>query len=192
VTIKVTLVGDGHKKLERAARTLGENRAKRAYSLAINDVGAKAATATGRAIPGQTGLSSATGRRAVAKRTRSTPGTLSYTIHTRGGDVALKYFKAREVRKGTSAAPWNKRQVFKGKFMRAGWWPNRVNKPNWNGHVMERVGAGRWPIKVADSGLYIPEEVLKGSIAEAFQSKAAEVQPRAEHIIRQITKGVVS
>lgn len=193
MTISVTVVGDGLKRLNEAAKILGSPaKARRAYSMAVNDTGRKAATAAGRAIPGQTGLSATVGRKAVKKRTLANAGSLEFTVHGKGGDIALKYFKARETRKGASAAPWNARRIYPGAFMKAGWWPKRVVKPGWNGHVFQRVGASKFPIKVADSGLYLPKEMVQGEIASAWEKAAEGLQPRAEHIIRQMTKNVVS
>lgn len=193
MSIRVTMRGDGLRRLSEAAKILGSpSRARRAYSMAINDTGRKAATAAGRAIPGQTGLTATVGRKAVKKRTMSNPGTLEFIVHGKGGDIALKYFKARETRKGASAAPWNERRVYGGAFMKAGWWPKRVAKPNWNGHVFKRAGSSKFPIEVQDSGLILPVEMVKGEIAQAWTQTAANIQPRAEHIIRQMTKNVVS
>lgn len=107
-----------------------------------------------------------TGRRAVRRKvTMSTPATLAYTIHTRGGDISLKYFKPRETRPGVSAAPWNSRRAYPHTFMRAGWWPRRVVKGNWNGQVFIRTGAKKFTI--ADSGLFIPSEIVQGASAAA-------------------------
>lgn len=66
--ITITVVGDGLKRFDQAVKSLGEGKARTAYSRAINHTGAKAATATGRAIPGQTGLSATVGRKAVKIR----------------------------------------------------------------------------------------------------------------------------
>lgn len=191
-SLVVTVRGDGIKRLEQAARVLGEGKARRAYSMAINDTGAKAASAAGRAMPGQTGLPAATARRALKKRTRSSPATLTFTVHTQGGDISLKYFAPRETRKGVSAKPWNSRRVYPSTFMKGGLFPNRKTVAKFNGHVFKREGGGKWPIALRDSGLFIPEEVVKGAIAEGWQSKAADLQPRAEHIIRHMSKGAIT
>src|SRR3954452_12132544 len=142
--LTITITGNGIPRLEEAARALGsEAKARTAYSRAINHSAKVAAAATGRALSDQTGLPKRTGKKALnLKVGRSTPGTLAYTIHMRGGDISLKYFKPRETRAGVSAAPWNSRRVYPHTFMRAGWWPKRVTKPNWNRQVLIR-GGGR-------------------------------------------------
>lgn len=110
-----------------------------------------------------------------------------------GGDVALKYFGARETKVGVSAAPFGKRKVFASTFMRAGWWPNRVAKPNWNGQVFKRVGAAKLPIEKQKSGVIIPNEMVQGATRDAFRSTVARVLPqRLAHEINRLTKGVVT
>src|SRR4051812_14678264 len=173
--LTIEIIGNGIPRLADAAQTLGsEAKARTAYSRAINHSAKVAATATGRALSDQTGLPKRTGKKALnLKVDRSTPATLTYTIHTRGGDISLKYFKPRETRPGVSAAPWNSRRVYPSTFMRAGWWPRRVNKPGWNGQVFIRTGAGK-SFKVADSGLFIPIEVVQGASAAAWNTGAAK------------------
>ena len=190
--ITVEIVGNGIPRLVDAAQALGrEGKARTAYSRAINHSARIAQTATGRALSDQTGLPKRTGKKAVTRKvTRSTPGTLSYTVHTQGGDISLKYFKPRETRPGVSAAPWNSRRVYPHLFMRAGWWPKRVTKPNWNGQVFIR-GGGR-SFHVADLGLFIPIEVVKGASAAAWETGGKRLQPRVELEVRRMSKGAVT
>ena len=113
--ITVEIVGNGIPRLVDAAQALGrEGKARTAYSRAINHSARIAQTATGRALSDQTGLPKRTGKKAVNAQGRraATPATLSYTVHTQGGDISLKYFKPRETRPGVSAAPWNSRRVY--------------------------------------------------------------------------------
>lgn len=149
-----------------------------ALARAINHTGAKARTQMIRALAPQTGLK----RRTIVKALRETKagaGGLTYTIRSRGGDVGLKHFGARETATGVSSAPWNKRSVYGGSFMRAGWWPHRVTKANWNGQVFYRYGGktstyradgrGRMDRFVkAKSGLFIPDEMVAGASGAAF------------------------
>lgn len=200
--LSITVIGNGLVRFHDAVRALGEPRARVAYSRAINRVGRTVGNEAGRALAEQTGLPKSTGRRAVTRKVdRSTPGTLTYTIHARGGNISLKHFKPRETRKGVTASPWNKRTLFPSTFLRAGWWPKRVVKPHWNGQVFERAAWARSPgpnrkklgfLKVK-SGLFIPHEVLRDQVASAWEKGGrTRLQPRIEHEIRVITKGVVS
>ncbi len=146
---------------------LGEGKANLGLSRALVRTGKKARTRVIRALVPQTGLKRATIAKAV-REVRGDVGSLSFVLRTQGGNVRLKYFKARETRAGVSAAPWNVRQVYAGTFMKAGWWRSgRVVKPNWNGQVFRRVGN---KFEVVRSGLFIPEEMLKGQSAAAWQS----------------------
>src|SRR5690606_7015065 len=106
---------------------------------------------------------------------------LTYEMRASGGDVALKYFDPRETRKGVSARPFGKRQVFPSTFMKGGRFPNRKGMV-FNGHVMKRVGPDRFPIEVQKSGVIIPEQMVSGETAAAFQRVVREVLPRrVEH-----------
>ena len=179
----VTLDASALERLGNLIGAAGKN-AKPALARAINHTGDKAKTQMTRALTAQTGLK----RRVIVKALRvnkASPGALTYTIKSAGGNVGLKYFGARETRSGVSAAPWNNRSIYPHTFMKAGWWPNRVVKSNWNGQVFERTGsktANMDRFQKARSGLFIPEEMVKGATAEAFNSTAAADLPgRLEH-----------
>jgi hypothetical protein len=189
--IIVQIIGDGIAKLEEATRILGsEGRARTAFARAINHTGKVVSTEAGRALSAQSGLPKRTGPKAYRlKVTRASGANLSYTVHGRGGDVSLKYFKPRETRKGVSAAPWNARRVYASSFMKAGWWPRRVVKPNWNGQVFIRTGT---KFAKQDSGLFVPTEMVQGAAAAAWERGAPRLQPRIEHEVTRMTKGVVS
>jgi hypothetical protein len=130
---------------------------------AINHTGRKAVTEMRKVLLVQTGLKSATIRRAVTSS--STPG--QFVIRSRGGNIALKYFGARETRKGVSAAPWGARRIYPLTFIKGGRFPNRVAL-NMGGHVFRRVGSSRLPIEGGKSGLFIPTEMVSGQSATAF------------------------
>lgn len=207
--IHVTVVGSGMAQFEEAVRILGSpGRAGRAFARAINRTGDVVRNEAGRALSVQTGLPKSTGKKAYRRDgERATPASLSYVVNGQGGQVSLKYFKPRETGKGVSAAPRNQRQVFASTFMKAGWWPTRVKKPNWNGHVFIRSngdgysydglrskGAKRSGTKFTKvkSDVVIPVEMVNGFAAAAWRDGARRLQPRIEHEVRVMTKGVVS
>lgn len=209
MVVQITVVGSGLSLMEEAARILGsQGKARVAFSRAINRTGQTVGNEAGRALADQTGLPKRTGMKAVRRKvSRSTPASLSYVINGQGGNVSLKYFKPRETRKGVSAAPWNSRRLYPSTFMKAGWWPKRVVKPNWNGQVFKRSnsdgysydglrsnGAKRSGTKFSKekSGMFIPTEMVQGATAEAWRRGARRLQPRIEHEIRVMTKGIVS
>ena len=84
-----------------------------------------------RVLTKQTGLP----RRTIAKALKRSRAGQAYTIRSAGGDVSLKYFKARETQKGVSAAPWGQRRIYAGTFTKGGRFPNRVAVPSLSGQV---------------------------------------------------------
>lgn len=154
--------------------------APKALTRAINHTGNKATTQMVRALAAQTGLKIKTTRKALKKKNASGAGG-AFTITSRGGNIRLKFFKARETRKGVSAAPWNKRRTYAGVFMRGGHFPKRVDL-GMNGATVKRAGKSRYPLKTVKSGLFIPTEMIKDQSAAAFYSTAQrELPPRLMH-----------
>jgi hypothetical protein len=132
---------------------------------AVNHTGSKALTQMRRVLVDQTGLKRKTLLRAV-KGTKAF-GPRPYVIRSKGGDIRLQFFGARETRKGVSAAPWNERRIYPSTFTKGGRFPNRVGL-NLGGVVMKRVGKHRKPLQTIRSGLFIAEEMVKGQSEAAF------------------------
>lgn len=180
------------RRFDNALKALGSTKMRQVANRGVNRAGDMARTQVRRTLTKQTGLKRQTIVKAV-RVSRSNPAVLTYEMTSHGGDVSLKYFGARETRKGVSAAPFGQRKVFAGAFMKAGWWPNRVTKPGWNGQVFMRVSDAKLPIEKQKSGVIIPAEMVKGATATAFNTTVARVLPqRIEHEIRRLTKGVIS
>ena len=158
-----------------------------AIARAINHTGDKAKTQMIRALVPQTGLKRGVIVRALKVSKASAGG--AYVIRSRGGDISLKYFGARETRAGVSAAPHGQRQVFAGTFIKGGRFPNRVAIGKLNGHVFRRTGKGRLPIAKQKSGVYIPQEMVSGASAEAFRTAVtADLPARLQHeLLRVLT-----
>jgi hypothetical protein len=150
---------------------------------AVKHTGDKAVSAMRSALVPQTGLKRKTLVNAVKGRSTGS----GYEIKSHGGDIRLKFFGARETRKGVTAAPWNKRQLYAGTFIKGGLFPNRVTL-NMGGQVLQRAaGAKRLPIHGIKSGLFIPEEMVKGNSAAAFYSTLeTDLAPRLEHELGRI------
>jgi hypothetical protein len=185
----VQFTGDGIRRFNQLCTELGESKARGIYARAINDTGAKSATATGRALATQSGVKARVGAKAVKKRDRASAGNLEFKIHVKGGDIRMKYFSPRETRKGVSAAPRNQRQIFGGAFMRAGWWPKRVVKGNWNGQVFRRAGE---KFQVVKSGVFLPEEAVIGNTAATFDKSKNELDVRVTHYLKRLAGGALS
>lgn len=177
--------------LERYANGFGMigNRASVVLARALNHEGAKAKTQVQRALVQQTGLKYAVLKRAVKEGkaaqgdpTREYEGAnLVYVLTSRGGDIRLKFFGARETRAGVVAKPWGAPKLYTGAFTRGGRWPKRVTLP-YKGHAFQRAGDSRLPISQVRSGLFIPDEMIKGASAAAFeQTMGASLEARIGH-----------
>jgi hypothetical protein len=133
---------------------------------ALNSTGPTARTMMARVLAPQTGLKPRVIRKALREQ-RASVGSLTYAIRSKGGNIRLKFFGARETRKGVSAAPWGHRRIYAGTFTKGGRFPNRVPL-NRGGQVFRRAGAGRLPLELVRSGLFIPQEMVTGETAAAF------------------------
>lgn len=154
-------------------------------SRALNHEGDKARTQVVRALTAQTGLLRKTIVKAVRRITAWPTRGLFYGIESKGGDIRLKFFMPRETSAGVSAAPWGGRRVFAGTFMKGGRFPNRVPL-RMGGNVFKRAGSLRLPIEVQRSGLYIPDEMIKGASASAFETSFGGLVARVEHEIGRL------
>jgi len=141
----------------------------------INQVGDKAKTAVIRSLTTQTGLKRKTIVKAIGSPKRAHAGNMSYTMLTEGGNIRLKYFNPKEYQGGVKAKPWGKATSYAGAFMRGGQWPNRVETAKLNGQVFKRTGR---KIDVQKSGVFIPQEMVKGATAQAFNSITTLELPR--------------
>jgi hypothetical protein len=151
-------------RLARRFALVGTN-IRPALMRAVNHTGDKARTQLTRALTKQTGLKS----RVVRAALRTFPAGLSaivYRIVARGGFVSLKEFGARQTGKGVSASPWGKRRVFAHTFIVA----------SLGGHVFERTGKGRLPIRKL-WGPAIPREMVRDEVKAAFEGEVGASLP---------------
>ncbi len=181
----------GLKQFDKALQVLGSTKTRKIANRVVNRTGDQARTQVRRVLTKQTGLKRKTIVDAV-KIKRSTPSDLIYRMTARGGDVALKYFGARETRRGVSAKPFGQRSVFASTFIKGGRFPGRKNL-GMGGQVWQRTGSGRFPIEKVKSGVIIPAEMVKGETASAFDATAARViVRRMAHALSRATGGVLS
>lgn len=154
---------------------------------AVARTGDMARTQVVRALATQTGLPQKTIRKAI-KVTRPNFDAIAYRMRATGGDISLKYFKPRETRRGVTAAPFGKRELFAGTFMKAGAFPGRVAVAKFGGHVFERDGKERLPVVKIKSGVIIPQEMVAGETAKAFERSVSDNLPRRfAHEINRLT-----
>lgn len=193
--LRMSIAGYGLPMLHEAAEILGSDaKARRAYRRALNEAGRDTTAPTYRALAKQTGLKVMVARKALRAK-KAGMQDLSFELRGTGGDISLKYFGARETRHGVSAAPFGKRTLFEGRFMKGGLFPNRKTL-KLGGHAFKpRYGERKWgrPFTREKSGVIIPIEMVKGTTARTFQetggSKLAEKVARH---IKLTTKGVLS
>lgn len=172
---------------------LGAGGARKAMVRALNHEGAKAFTAVRRALVRQTGIPS--GRISAGLRQKRAYGgsasgsgaILEHAIVGTGKPLPLKYFKARQTRKGVSAAPWNERRIFVGSFNTGGSFETG-RKPVMGGHVFVRIGRGRTPIEKL-YGPGIANELVRDQVALAFKGVAFGLPARLGHEIGRLLPG---
>jgi hypothetical protein len=195
MTLTLRIKGDGIDRLQKAIRVLGDKKARLAYRMAVNQAGRDTKVATSRALSAQTGLKKKTTTKAL-KETKASASTLEYRLEGKGGDISLKHFSPRETRKGVSANPWGRREVGAGTFMKAGWFPKRVTKSNWNGQVFSRAGGKTEKMdrfSKEKSGLFIPVEMVKGATAKTFEDVGLKkLDEKVLYQIKRATKGMIS
>lgn len=206
--------------LNRLANAMGRlNGGQRHLALqrAVNHTGTIAKNVVKQALVKQTGLSPRAIEKALkvsrasgAFLDKSTGeaiaiqgGNIVYAITTSGGDISLKYFRKRETTKGVVATVFGKQKLYPGSFIKGGRFPNRKSAKSLGGHVYERTGSiikatrGKSEgkkvsqIRLLDSGVVIPAEMLKGAAAAAFQRTVNERLPnRVMHEINHLCPGI--
>lgn len=145
-----------------------------AAARALNATNSKVMTQISRVLPKQTGLRVARVKAALKKQNASA-GNLVAAVHARGPYIPLSQFNARETRKGVSAAPWGKRQVFDHTFTMGGRFPHRVAL-QMGGHVFKRLGAKRLKIAIT-YGPAIPVEMVKDASRAAYEQTVSRELP---------------
>lgn len=187
----------GINRFHKATKALSDRQMRTALSRAVNHTGGVTRTQVREKLARQTGLKLKTIRKAV-RSNKSNAGTLTYTMKSFGGDISLKYFSAKETRRGVTAKPFGKKTQFAGHFIKAGRFPlaRRVLPRKLNGHVFEPTGTStRWgrSIELRKSGVVIPEQMVTGKTADAFaQTSAQRLPDRVAYEVRQLTGGVVT
>jgi hypothetical protein len=149
-----------------------------AQALVLNRVGTRVRQKVVPTLTAQTGLNRRVITKAV-KMHRASPANPRVAIWTRGGDISLKYFGAREVPGGVVANVKGDREFIRGGFRRSGPPGRRVLSAKLNGHVFENTSGGKWRghIRKVKSGVFIPAEMVRGETAKAFHDIVANELP---------------
>jgi hypothetical protein len=149
---------------------LGESQARTAMSRALNHEGDKGRTQVKRALVKQTGIKYGAVDKAMAT-IRSTPATLTYQLKARGAETNIAWFGGRQRGKGVSAAPWNKRRIFRHAFI----------VPRF-GRAFIRTSNKRLPIRWV-YGPNVARELVKDTSAAAWRNGVANIVARIGHEI---------
>jgi hypothetical protein len=187
--IRVTLDG---REMERIL-TRYPREAPKAISRGLNRAGAPTATRFKRAVRKALGLKDVrygfTGERisffkGSAGQKKASPGNLRFSQAGYGKPIPLKYFGARETRKGVSAAPMNRRSIFRGTFQKGGLFPDRKHLRRGE-HVFKRVSAARKPIEI-QYGPSVPEAFLEPGPSATWMGEASRRTP--PEIVSQLAR----
>ena len=135
----------------------------------INQVGDRSKTQVIRNLTKQTGLDRRVIVSAVGDPTRAHGSKLSYEMRTRGGNIRVKYLKARETEDGVMAKPFGRTTLYPGAFMKGGAFPNRKTVAKFDGHAFYRLNPRGTKITYVRSGVFIPQEMTSGATAAAFK-----------------------
>ena len=151
-------ISAGDDVLRRSGERLAEAgaAAPRILARALNHEGDKGATQIKRSLAQVTGIKPS--QVSVGFRVRrASPGSLIYEIVQRGDETNLGSFRARQGKRGVSAAPWNQRRVFPGTFVGGA------------GRVFHRLGRPRYPIEPL-WGPNLAREIVQGEPLAAFEA----------------------
>lgn len=174
ITVDTAGIMDLAKALEATGRKLPS-----AQALVLNRVGTRVRRVVVPTLSKQTGLSKRIITKAV-RMGRASPQNPRVSLFTRGGEISLRYFGAREEGGGVVATVKGDRMVYAGAFRRSGGPGNRRLVPKLNGQVYENVDGKRWRghIRKIKSGVLIPAEMIRGETRKAFEHIVATELPR--------------
>lgn len=188
--MQITIDANEFTRLGNVLAAIGDTDTKRAIVRALNHTGSKAYTQVKRAMVGQTGMPYGVVNKGVKRKlahtgsASGTGGSMEFVIIGTGKPLSLKYFKARQTRKGVSAAPWNVRRIFPGTFNTGGSFEKgRVSVLG--GHVFKRTSAKRGPLEKL-YGPGIANELIKDEVKATFERVASELPDRLSHEIERL------
>lgn len=174
--LKLTVRGDGLRRFTEAVATLGEKKAVKAYTRALNEAGKPSANKAIGSVAKQMGVS----RAVVSKRAKilhkgAGAGKLSYDLSVAGGYLLMRDFGPSQSAKGVRAGPWGKRRLFRGAF---------IQSTKLHGNVFHRTTNASEPIQNM-YGPAVPKEIVKGATGETWQREAADrLEKRTVHHLK--------
>ncbi|WP_375652205.1 MULTISPECIES: hypothetical protein [unclassified Bartonella] len=112
-------------------------------------------------------------RRGVYIKEKATARFLETDIIGSGTPIPLKFFKAKETKRGVTYTLFGKKEILPHAFIKGGSFPKRVELKKLNGNVFQRADGDQFPI-AKQKGPSIAGVMSKPEIASAIVKKANE------------------
>ncbi|GAA5110922.1 hypothetical protein [Bartonella jaculi] len=112
-------------------------------------------------------------KKGVYIKGKATAKFLETDIIGSGTPIPLKFFKARETKRGVTYTMFGKKQILPHGFIKGGNFPKRVELKKLNGNVFQRADGDQFPI-AKQEGPSIAGVMSKPEIASAIVKKANE------------------
>lgn len=131
--IRITIDEKSWGDLEMTFSALGKGaRFRRAMARAINRTARTGQKEGARKIQDKLGANIGAIKKYIIRRSRATSRHLQAMLTARNTSLALSYFRARQRKGGVSAAPWKKRRMYPGAFIRVVY--GALRSPDHPGH----------------------------------------------------------
>ncbi|WP_273721092.1 MULTISPECIES: hypothetical protein [unclassified Bartonella] len=112
-------------------------------------------------------------KKGVYIKEKATAKFLETDIIGSGTPIPLKFFKAKETKRGVTYTLFGKKEILTHGFIKGGNFPKRVELKKMNGHVFQRVDSDKFPI-AKQEGPSIAKVMSKPEIANAIAQYANE------------------
>ncbi|MBX4336434.1 hypothetical protein [Bartonella raoultii] len=112
-------------------------------------------------------------KKGVYIKGKATAKFLETDIIGSGTPLPLKFFKAKETKRGVTYTMFGKQEILPHGFIKGGRFPKRVELKKLNGNVFQRVDGDRFPI-AKQEGPSIAKVMSKPEITNAIVKKANE------------------
>ncbi|WP_375663523.1 hypothetical protein [Bartonella sp. CL63NXGY] len=112
-------------------------------------------------------------RRGVYIKEKATARFLETDIIGSGTPIPLKFFKAKETKRGVTYKMFGKKEILPHAFIKGGSFPKRVELKKLNGNVFQRADGDQFPI-AKQEGPSIARVMSKPEIASAIVKEANE------------------
>ncbi|UNF44124.1 hypothetical protein MNL07_01055 [Bartonella krasnovii] len=112
-------------------------------------------------------------KKGVYIKEKATAKFLETDIIGSGTPIPLKFFKAKETKRGVAYTMFGKKEILTHGFIKGGNFPKRVELKKMNGHVFQRVDSDKFPI-AKQEGPSIAKVMSKPEIANAIAQYANE------------------